>query len=74
MVRAFSLICWRAASACADAISSSMSGAQCSQRPAFLFQQMGSQTQRPHRVHCLNRGLISRTASSSAESCCGPLA
>jgi hypothetical protein len=39
-----------------------------------LFQQTGSQTQLPQRVHCLKSGLISRTAASRAASCCGPAA
>ena len=49
-----------------------MSGAQVSQRPAFLFQQIGSQTQLPQRVHCLKIGAISSTASFSALSCAQP--
>ena len=49
--RAFVCTCSRAASACAAASSSSRSGAQFSQSPAFLFQQTGSQTHWPQRVH-----------------------
>jgi hypothetical protein len=41
-------------------------------QPAFLFQQIGSHTQFPQRVHCLKMGLISRTAAFRAESCCEP--
>ena len=67
--RAFAWICSRAASACAAAISSSRSGAQVSQSPAFSFQQIGLQTHWPQRVHCLKIGEISATASFSAESC-----
>src|SRR5213079_735874 len=63
-VRAFSWTCSRAALACAAAISSSRSGAQ--------FQQTGSQTQLPQRVHCLKIGAISSTASLSALSCAPP--
>src|SRR5205823_2613743 len=70
--RAFSCTCSRAASACAAAISSSRSGAQFSHSPAFLFQQTGSQTQLPQRVHCLKMGEISSTASFSAPSCAPP--
>ena len=37
-----------------------------------MFQQIGSQTQLPQRVHCLKIGEISLTASFSALSCAGP--
>jgi hypothetical protein len=39
-----------------------------------VFQQIGSHTHCPHRVHCLKIGEISCTAVSSAVSCCEPAA
>ena len=61
-----------AASAWAEAISSSRSGAHHSQRPAWWLKQTGSQTQRPQRVHCLKMGRISSVASLRAASWAGP--
>ena len=73
-------ICWNGEAglceACAPDLDEEIAAAQAqaSHSPAFPFQQIGSQTHWPHRVHCLKVGEISLTAASRAASCCGPAA